>query len=236
VRPRKRPPALIGDPLTVEKVRELLWAAKVLQRPERLPTAAEARLTQRLNAVHYFFAVDEVLGPTNAVKHKVIESIGAARRALAKLADHERGFLAAAEKAFAAEPSDYHKASCGAKRDDLEQIASADGLLRYVRELSVLKARYSTGQTQKWTSQADLLFDALKEALASIPGRPLGISERAGRFFEVVVPVLTGEQITEGAAVKKLKRWRRDVLRLDAELRAANIAEADDDRLVHEQA
>jgi hypothetical protein len=198
-------------------VRELLWEGRTLRRHEQLPTAAEARLTQRLNAVHYFFAVDGALGPTNATKRKAIDYIGAARRALAKLADHEREFLAAAEAVAAANPKDaVAKMSAEAKRDHLEQIASADGLLGHVAAMPVLERRYSTGQAQKWTSQADLLFDALKEALASLPGRPLGLSDRVGRFFEVVVPLLTGERVTVGAAVKKLKRLRRDARRLDA--------------------
>jgi len=210
VRPRKRQSAPIGDPLTAEKVRELLWEAKVLPRRKQLTAAAESRLTQRLNAVHYSFAVDGVLDPANAAKRDVIASIGAAQRALAKLAGHERGFLAAAEKAFATKLSDYHKASCGAKRDDLEQIASADGLLKYVAAMPVLAPRYSTGQAQKWASHGLILFDALREALASI-GKPLGLSSSgpAGRFVAAITPLLTGEQTTAGSAAKQLQGVRR---------------------------
>jgi hypothetical protein len=211
MRPPKRPINQIGDPLTSEKVRELLWEGRILRRPEQLPTAAEARLTQRLNAAHYFFSVDGALGPTNATKHKAIDCIGAARRALAKLANHERGFLAAGEDAAAANPKDaVAKMSAEAKRDHLEQIASADGLLGYVATMPVLERRYSTGRPQKWAAQADLLFDALSEALASV-GRFLGVSNDgpAVRFLAAVVPLLTGERITTGAAIKGLRRRRK---------------------------
>jgi hypothetical protein len=177
VRPRKRQPAPIGDPLTADQVRELLWTARVLRRPKQLPAAAEARLTQRLNAVHYSSAVDEAIGPTNAAKRDVIVSIEAAREALAKVAERERQFLAAAEAAATANPErSVYKASAEAKRDDIEQIASVDDLLKSVAAMPVLAPRYSTGKAQKWTSHGLMLFDALREALASIGNNPLGLS------------------------------------------------------------
>jgi hypothetical protein len=241
VRPRMRPVGAIGDPLTVDMVRELLWAAKVLAPDERLPAAAEARLTGRLNVAHYFFSIDEAIRPANAAKREAIASIETARRALAKLADREREFLASAEAAATANPKYViAKMSAEAKRDHLEQIALIDGLLGYVRGLPVLKVQYSSGRAQKWASQADLLFDELREALSAIPGRPLGLSNRAARFLAAVVPLLTGERITVGAAKKRLQRLRderrseADALR--AAMEAPDVAEADDDCPVLERA
>ena len=206
----KRSASPIGDPLTAEQVRELLWKAEVLSESERLPAEAELLLAKRLNGDQGQYVIDQLLNPVNAAKRKAAELITEARNELATVAEEERKLLAAAEDAAAANPKHIvFEVSAGAKRDHLHEIAAIDHLLSTVLASLVLSERRNT-TAGKWQENGLYWVDALNEALATI-GKRVALSNKgpAGRFMAALVPRLTGERTTTESAAQQLQLLRR---------------------------
>jgi hypothetical protein len=86
-------------------------------------------------------------------------------------------------------------------------------LLNYVVSAEELEENRNT--THKWHPYALVLYDDLQKALASI-GVRRGIAGPVGRFFEAMVPRITGKTVTWDNAVKVLKQKRAEAAKVAA--------------------
>lgn len=210
----RRPPRRLRElngtrSLTPEHVREFLWEWKVLDRPVKLPTEAEAVLTRRLDLVWDRFGMERTFDLTNATRRKILVGLGALRADIAALRGQQQNFLTVAEEALSAssDQSDYVALNCEVLRDRLREIDRLDALLAHISRAPTLEP--STNRAHKWQAYGLFLYGALQDALATV-NISVGISAKgpAVRFFHGFIPYLTGETVTTESIATQLKTLR----------------------------
>jgi hypothetical protein len=187
---------------------------------KRLPPDTEELLTQRLELTRDKYRMDQRAEPLNAARRAAKQHMKVAREELAKVKTCLGAYLTDAINALGAladYPELQHEIDISRRvlADQIKQIDAADELLDHLITLSALEER--NNGAHRWQTHAISVFEDVREALATV-GIDLGVRAGggkkgtgpgpAGRLFELMVPLLTGETTTAGSAARQLSDAR----------------------------
>lgn len=207
--------SLDKHPITSEKLQEILLQADIAKDDERLGDDAEAALLKPMAQIrHSFWLVQDRLSPINTARRKAVKSCSELIEALQEVEDEEKKLLDEAVElgdeiripgAFI--DVEAETLSVRMLRDSLATAMRLKGLAKHIVKSDELKeARHHQATDKGWIDSSSSLFTAFYKAMDLSGKKPT--DRKVGHFFELAVPLLTGQTTTIGTVLGELKSWR----------------------------